>query len=117
MHTPSPQKFRFTKENAREMAAKSSQARRERKAKQEADAERGRQSTPHSERVSLHLAAIEALMEKTKDEDKLLKLSAVHSRLFFCWQVLTGTPNPGSRKVERDNDHYNSPDIEPLPPQ
>jgi hypothetical protein len=32
--------------------------------------------------------------------DELQKLSATHARLFHAWQVLTGTPNPGSRRVK-----------------
>jgi hypothetical protein len=92
------QPFRFTPENARENAAKSWAARRERKAKLEAEAAKGRQSTPQSERLALEIARIVQMMDKTKSADELQKLSAAHSRLFKTWQVLTGTPNPGSRK-------------------
>lgn len=95
-----PQNFRFTKENARENAAKSWQARRERKAKLEAEAVKGRQSTPQSERLALEIERVLTMMEKEKDADRLQKLSAAHSRLFRAWQVLTETPNPGSRRVK-----------------
>ncbi|MEI9866388.1 MAG: hypothetical protein WDN00_17900 [Limisphaerales bacterium] len=91
-----PQPFRFTKENARENAAKSWQARRERKTKLEAEAAQGRQSTPQSERLALQIERVEQMMEKTNDADTLQKLSAAHARLFNAWQVLTQTPNPGS---------------------
>jgi len=91
-----PQPFRFTPENARENAAKSWEARRERKAKLEAEATQGRQSSPHSESLALQIERVERMMEKTKDADELQKLSACHPRLFNAWQVLTATPNPGS---------------------
>ncbi len=90
--------FRFTPENARENAAKSWEARRERKAKLEADATKGRLSTPQSQRLAQQIERIQAMMDKTADADELQKLSAAHARLFNAWQVLTGTPNPGSRR-------------------
>ena len=95
-----PQNFRFTPENARENAAKSWQARRERKAKLETEAAKGRLSTPQSERLALQIERVERMMENCKDPDSLQKLSAAHSRLFKAWQVLTETPNPGSRRVK-----------------
>jgi hypothetical protein len=94
-----PHKFRFTKENARVNAARSWQARRERKAKLEAEAAKGRQATPQSERLALQITYIELAMKACKTPDDLQKLSAAHSRLFRSWQVLTETPNPGSRRV------------------
>lgn len=99
MITDYPQPFRFTPENAREFAARSWEARRERKRKLEAEAAKGRQSTPQSERLALEIERVLAMMEKEKDADKLQKLSAAHARLFKAWQVLTETPNPGSRRV------------------
>jgi len=73
-----PQNFRFTKENARENAAKSWQARRERKTKLETDAAKGRLSTPQSERLALQIERVERMMENCKDPDSLQKLSACH---------------------------------------
>jgi uncharacterized protein YigA (DUF484 family) len=96
MITDYSQPFRFTKENARDMAARSWEARRERKRKLEAEAAQGRQSTPHSESLALQIERVERMMEKTTDADTLQKLSATHARLFNAWQVLTATPNPGS---------------------
>jgi hypothetical protein len=90
------QPFRFTPENARENAAKSWQARRERKAKLEAEAQQGRQSSPQSERLALQIERVERMMEKTTDADTLVKLTAAHTRMFKAWQVLAETPNPGS---------------------
>jgi hypothetical protein len=113
-----PQNFRFTKENARENAAKSWQARRERKAKLEAEAAKGRQSTPQSERLALEIERIVQMIENCKDPDSLQKLSAAHSRLFKAWQVLTETPNPGSRRVRGGSRRPPPPDWpqEPTPP-
>jgi hypothetical protein len=94
-----PQPFRFTTKNARENAAKSWAARRQRKTKLEAEAAKGRQSTPQSERLALEIERIVQMIENCKNPDGLQKLSAAHSRLFRAWQVLTETPNPGSRRV------------------
>jgi uncharacterized protein YdiU (UPF0061 family) len=110
-----PQNFRFTKENARENAAKSWQARRERKAKLEAEAKTGRNSTPQSERLALEIERVLTMMEREKDADRLQKLSATYARLFNAWQVLTGTPNPGSRKVRGQVQQRMEP-IEPINP-
>jgi hypothetical protein len=99
-HENYPQTFRFTRENARENAAKSWQARRQRKAKLEAEAAKGRLSTPQSERLALQIERVEQMMESCKDPDSLQKLSAAYARLFRAWQVLTETPNPGSRRVK-----------------
>ena len=33
-------------------------------------------------------------------EKQLADLTAAHARLFSAWQVLTETPNPGSRRVK-----------------
>jgi hypothetical protein len=94
------QPFRFTKENARKMAARSWEARRQRKAKLEAEAQQGRQSTLQSDRLALQIERIEQMMEKTTDANTLMKLTTAHARLFSAWQVLTATPNPGSRRVK-----------------
>lgn len=104
------QPFRFNSENAREMAARSWEARRERKRKLEREAQQGRQSTPQSERLALQIERVLVMMEKEKDADRLQKLSATHARLFNAWQVLTETPNPGSyRAKRRSSTGYNPP--------
>ncbi|HZL77364.1 MAG TPA: hypothetical protein VFC17_00750 [Candidatus Limnocylindrales bacterium] len=113
--TDHPQNFRFTKENARENAARSWQARRERKAKLEAEAAKGRLSTPQSERLALQIERVERMMENCKDPDSLQKFSAAHARLFKAWQVLTETPNPGSRRVRGRPSRPPMPMCEPLP--
>ena len=99
--TPSRQDFRFNQENARAMAARSWQARRERKAKLEAEAAEGRQAIPQCERLALQIQTIQALMVKSKDADELQKLSSALGRVFRIWQILSETPNPGSRKPPR----------------
>lgn len=111
MNTDYPQPFRFNKENARENSAKSWQARRERKAKREAEAAQGRQSTPQSERLALQIERIERMMEKTTDADELQKLSACHARLFNSWQILTATPNPGSLRHKHKSQCRPSPTV------
>jgi protein subunit release factor B len=126
-HENYPQPFRFTQENARENAAKSWQSRRERKAKLEAEAQQGRKSTPQSERLALQIERVEQMMDKTKDPDALQKLSATHARLFNAWQILTGTPNPGSSRnrgsrqsepaLPAPTPQKNLPEIEPPTPQ
>lgn len=89
----------FNRETAREMSRKAWDKRREKaKALQEA-MERDRVATPQSVQLSKQLRQIEELMDGEKDADTLQKLSAAHARLFSAWQVLTGTPNPGSRKA------------------
>jgi hypothetical protein len=110
------QPFRFNRENAREMATRSWEARRKRKAKLEAEARQGRQSTPQSERLALEIERVLGMMEKEKDADRLQKLSATHARLFNAWQVLTGTPNPGSRRVKggRNREFYSQPLAQPI---
>lgn len=110
------QSFRFTKENARIHAAKSWQARRERKAMLEAEARRGRQSTPQSERLALQIERIEHMIDKTTDPDALQKLSATHARLFNAWQVLTGTPNPGSLRNRSRDRQMARPPVLPISP-
>lgn len=99
--TEQPRKiFRITKENAHELQQKGLVTRRERQAKLEAEAKLGRNATPQCERIAKQLDRIETMMDKEKDADTLQKLSAAHARLFNAWQVLTGTPNPGSRRVK-----------------
>ena len=99
--TKESQPFRFTRENAREMSARSWQARRERKAKLEAEAAMGRMATPQSEMVAQEIERLLDMMSKSKDADTIQKLSSARSRLFSEWQVLTATPNPGSLKSRR----------------
>lgn len=108
-----PHRHRITSEDARIMAAKSWENRR--KAKEQADKalEYVKHSTPQSERLAKQLVQIEDLMDGETDGDALQKLSAAHARLFNAWQVLTGTPNPGSRRVKSERLRGISPLSEP----
>lgn len=94
----SPQSYRITKDTAREFARLSWEARRKREAEQAEQAKAGREATPQSVRLAKLLEQHEALMDEETDADTLQKLSAAHSRIFSAWQVLSGTPNPGSAK-------------------
>src|ERR1700743_913386 len=97
-------KHAFTKENAAAMSARANQVKRERKARERAELERLRAA----ERIPNQLAdeVLEGrtrrlpIMSKTSDPDELNKLSAARDKLLTEWQVLTGTPNPGSRRVK-----------------
>ena len=111
---PNSQKFRFNSENARMMAARAWEARRERKAKLEAEAEAGRKSTPQSERLAGQIRRIEGLIEGTDDAVELQRLTAAHAKLFAAWQVLTETPNPGNRKAKSTRGAFNP--IQPIRP-
>jgi hypothetical protein len=111
---PGSQRFRITKENAREMAAKAWAARRAKAKTLQEQAQAGRNATPQSERLANQIAQIELLMDGEKDADTLSKLSTAHARLFTAWQVLTGTPNPGSRRSRSQRTQASEP-LEPLP--
>ena len=101
-----PQPFRFTKENAREMAARSWEARRKRKTKLEAEAQQGRKSTPRkANEFAQERERVLAMMEKEKDADKLQKLSATYARVFNTWQLGTGTPNPKKKILVAHGQH------------
>lgn len=91
----------FTTANAREMALRAAAAKRKAKEIAEKAIADLRKVTPQSENLAREISRIEELMSKTRNPDRLQKLSAAHARLFNAWQVLTGTPNPGSRKASR----------------
>jgi hypothetical protein len=101
MPAHSPQIFRITTDNARELAAKSHESRRAKLKLLQEQAEAGRNATPQSERIAEQIKRIEEMLNDATDPDELATLTMAHSRLFSTWQVLTGTPNPGSRKSNR----------------
>jgi hypothetical protein len=107
--------YRITKENARLFAQRSWAARRARSAKREEEAKAGRESTPQSERLSKQISQIEAQMSKTSDGSELSKLASAHDKLFRAWQVLTGTPNPGSRRGRQDRPRPPEVHCSPIP--
>jgi hypothetical protein len=106
--------FRFTKENAGQFSAQAIQRKRELKAIREKELEKARNATPQTERIARQIARMEEMMDKTKDADELQKLSAAHARLFNAWQVLTGTPNPGSSKPSRNREQRQP--VQPIQP-
>jgi hypothetical protein len=94
--------FRFTKENARLFSAQGWQKSKEVRASQKADAEKFRQASPQADRLASQIGLIEEKMRKENDASELSKLASAHDKLFRAWQVLTGTPNPGSRRARQD---------------
>jgi hypothetical protein len=61
-------------------------------------AEKASGVNPRIARLQIQLSRIEAMMNKATEARDLAALAAAHERLFKSWQVLTGTPNPGSRR-------------------
>ena len=100
MEQPKPI-FRFTKENARLFSAQGWQKSKEVRASQKADAEKFRQASPQADRLASQIGLIEEKMRKENDASELSKLASAHDKLFRAWQVLTGTPNPGSRRAKQ----------------
>lgn len=90
----------FTSANAAEMARRANAAKRARIAALEADSVALRNVTPQSERLANRLEQLERLMDGETDGDAWNKLSSSYAKIFSAWQVLTGTPNPGSRRVK-----------------
>lgn len=90
----------FTSANAAEMARRSNAAKRARIAALEEDSVALRNVTPQSERLANRLEQLERLMDGETDGNAWNKLSSSYSKIFVAWQVLTGTPNPGSRRVK-----------------
>jgi hypothetical protein len=95
----------FTAQNAAQMAVRSAAAKRAKREaraaelqREDAEAKRIAQTTPQSATLARQLDRLSEMMMETNDPDALAKLSVAHGRLFDAWQVLTGTPNPGSRK-------------------
>jgi hypothetical protein len=56
-------------------------------------------NAPQIIRVQRQLEQVADMIDDATNADELQKLSAAHARLFNTWQVLTATPNPGSRKA------------------
>jgi len=57
------------------------------------------QNISQAQRLYDQLKQIEDQMKDCGNADKLSKLANAHSKIFATWQTLTGTPNPGSRRV------------------
>ncbi len=113
---------RFTPQNAREMAVRSLESRRERKSKRE-DASAFPHPTPQETapdpnyvarrlaRVREQLDRVDCMMMKEKDPQKLDRLASAQARLAEQERILDGRPLPGSRRlaVERTPRHHFTP--------
>jgi len=91
----------FTKENAREMALRAKQARIDREKAGKEAIQQLAKVTPQCERISAEMDRLQGLIADTDDADTIAKLSGALERQFKMWQVLSGTPNPGSAKSKR----------------
>ena len=110
-----PQKPLITPLNAREYQLRAAQARvHNRLARKVAESipPLAVINEPRIALVERELARVSKMMADEKDVDSYQKLSAARARLFTEWQVLSGTPNPGSAKsrVKRSTGHS----VEPL---
>lgn len=105
-------KFRFTKENAREMVRRGWETRRLRAAKQKQDAENFRKLTPQSETLNEQLNKLADMIAKEKDIEKLSKLIAMQSRVFAAHQALV---NPKGKR-QRSNGTVPLAPLQPLQP-
>jgi hypothetical protein len=99
-------KFRFTPENARFFSSRGNDARKLKRERELSEIQAGREAIRTADQkredIEKELQRILLMMKKTDDADTLQKLSGARARLFDEWQVLTGTPNPGSRRGRQD---------------
>lgn len=109
-----PRKSWFNPSNARLYAEQSKLKRQQMREQAKADAEKVKLVTPQSIVLTRQLARIEQMMDKTTEPAELSTLANAHSKLFNAWQVLTSTPNPGSRRAKSVR---SSPILEPVPIQ
>ena len=91
----------FTPERAREMQVKAEAAKKLRRERLTSEAAAGRTATPEQQALASQMRKILELMEKTDDAGELSQLSSAYDKQFKAWQVLTGTPNPGSRRSKQ----------------
>src|SRR5262249_7428199 len=107
---------RFTSANAREMAARSVEARKQRKLNGKlwpasvpsvplppetpAEPNLGGESLS---RVRVHMQRLHELMDKAKTDREWDNLSRAYERLFKIWMVLTKTPGPGQLKHKEEH--------------
>lgn len=117
-----PKRTRFTPANARIAQERAVQSRHERKMAQEIAAKLPVQlsgNSPQIVRVERQMDLIQRRLERDLDKLKpkeVSDLSASLGRLFDLWQVLTGTPNPGSRRGKPARSNGLS-DISPISPE
>ena len=108
----------FNTANAREMAAKSAEARRKRKEAACSNSfspvsvvsPTGKDPGVSVACVRARLEALDALMARAKSDREWDNLSRAFDRLFRVWCVLTGTPGPGNlRPTSRSQRQINGP--------
>lgn len=104
--------FRITSENARILAQRSAQVRRERKLIEDSKPPEPPalpvslpvQSgivNPQVARLESHIARLDELIDKARVPSELRDLSQARTRFFADWQTLTGLERPGVRKVSK----------------
>ncbi len=111
-------------QNAKELAAKSHEARRRNKELREAE-----QNMPQPEqqiaepelgpdvaRVRERLDKLDELMSKAEDDRSWDTLSRAYERMFKVWMVLTKTPFSGSLKPSQPRQQQRSATVEPIGP-
>lgn len=99
-------KYLITPANARELQQKAVQARLHNQIAEkiaENSKAQALKDEPRLAMVERHLAKVAKLMDDSEDASEWLKLSAARANLFREWQVLSGTPNPGSAKSKRSS--------------
>lgn len=106
LQTPAnpPQKYFISQQNARELQQKSAEAKNRKKLADKLASDPqfvNPANTPRLARVEAELARVGELMAKTTDASDYHKLANARGTLFKEWQVLSGTPNPGSAKSKR----------------
>jgi hypothetical protein len=101
-----PRKFRFTRENAREMQARGAATKRSRAEKQESAQETSKIASQANDgfsksaltRVCKQLDAIDKLMNDCKDAKSWDMLSRSKERLFKVFTHLANLPGPGQHR-------------------
>ena len=99
-----PRVFRITPANAREFQRRSAEAKHQNKLARALRSSPAVVKNACDERIAeseQERARLLRLMRGTDDADAIQKLCAARARLFDEWQVLTGTPNPGSRRSKQ----------------
>jgi hypothetical protein len=112
----------FTSANAREMAARSQEARRQRKIEREATPMVPQSSpqpgdnnddfiTKRLARVRMQLERLDAMMEKETDAQKLDRLASAQARLAEQERVMAERPLPGTRRPTNTKQRVQVPDL------
>jgi len=100
-----PRVFRITPANAREFQRRSAEAKHQNKLARALRSSPAVVKNACEERIAeieTERARLLRLMRNTDEANDIQKLCAARATLFDEWQVLTGTPNPGSRRGRQD---------------